>query len=329
MDVLDAIVEQHRRRSRLDERLPSLDRAKVAALLASAATPTTSAVRAICDADGVIALAWPAVEHYDPDSDKLAYYERDTGTTFGLTIRQTGGPCLAALNALLTQIEQDWRAAGATGANLVWPCREMSIDQPLAAHGFAKDACIAVKPMAEPRPAATGRRRSLSARLAVPDDEPMLLRLQEAVLAAHIPDSPFARRVPAVRARFHDRLAEMWAGRTPADGAPLVVVAEDQGQIVGMSECFVRRHDIALDMLLPDGLYGYVNTFGVLPERRGGGAGRFLADAVERALSHFDVRGIYLYYSYYNTAAMAFWSKVGYSPLWRTYQCRRLIPSAR
>ncbi|WP_444947139.1 GNAT family N-acetyltransferase [Micromonospora ureilytica] len=329
MDLLDAIVEQHRRRARLDDRLPSLDRSRLSSLVDASIPDSSASVRAVCEAGTVLALGWPAVDHYPVDSDKLAYYERDTGTTVALTLPEADSYCLDALGRLLERIETDWVASGATGANLVWPCREVSIDRVVAAHGFRKDACIAFKPVRELASAPARSASPYVVRDAVPTDEPHLLRLQEEVLAAHIPCSPFARRVPGVRARFHDRLAEMWVRGPAVDGAPLVLVLEDRGRIFAMSECFVRQQEVALDMLLPAGRYGYVNTFGVLPECRGNGAGRFLAAAVETRLASYGVDGLYLYYSYYNSGAVAFWSRRGYSPLWRTYQRRDLRPSRR
>ncbi|MFG3698058.1 GNAT family N-acetyltransferase [Micromonospora sp. NPDC047620] len=329
MDLLDAIVEQHRRRARVDDRLPSLDRSCLSSLIESSVHDPAASVCAVRGAGGVAALAWPTVEHYPADSDKLAYYERDTGSAAALTLRETGGRCFDALSRLLERVEADWLAHGATGANLLWPCREVSIEPALAEHGFVRDACIAFKPLQGPASVRSGIGPAFTVRAAAPADEPVLLRLQEEVLAAHIPHSPFARRVPGVRARFHDRLAEMWDRGAAVDDAPLVLVLEHRGQITAMTECFVRRQEVALDMVLPAGLYGYVNTFGVLPECRGGGAGRLLAESVEACLRSFGVEGLYLYYSYYNSGAMAFWSKLGYSPLWHTYQRRDLAPPAR
>lgn len=330
MSLMEAIAEQHDRRSRLDPRLPALDRSCLSDLLSRTEAHTPGLARLVEVKHVVTALAWPAVEHYPPDSDKLAYYEGDTGTAVALTIRDGSEDSRQALSRLLDRIEQDWRVGGATGANILWPCRDVDIDALLTGCGFMRDACIAYRP-APPSALRAGYlpvvgESGLVARTAVPDDEPTLLRLQEVVLEAHIPASPFARFVPGVRSQFRKRLGAMWAGQSPDDGGCLVTVVEKQGRVVGMSECFVKRHTASLDMLLPEGRYGYVNTFGILPEWRGDGTGRFLAGAVDHHLRSLQVRGNYLYYSYYNRGAVAFWSKLGYAPLWRTYQRRDLAP---
>lgn len=330
MDLVDAIVDQQRRRHRLDDRLPVTGRDSLAGWLAD--HHLRSAIRVEARHGEIMALGCASVEHHDADSDKLAYYQADTGTAPILAVRSDDRAGRAALGRTLKRLEADWIAGGASGANILWPSRDIDVTATLAGCGFRPDAYLAYQPAAALRrntgPATpAGRHAGHVVRPAVAADEPVLLRLQEEVLSAHIPNSPFARRVPGVTARFRQRLAAGWAGRSPTDGACLVTVVEEAGEVVGMSECFLTRHHPALDTLLPEGRYGYVNTFGLLPHRRGNGLGRLLAAAVTARLLGFGVRGVYLYYSHYNPGAGAFWRRLGYDPLWDTYQRHGLMPT--
>lgn len=282
-------------------------------------------------AEGALRAAGCAkIEHHDAGSDKLAYYRARTGTAPVLVVRSGHPAALAALGALLARLETDWTTAGAIGANLLWPSRDIDVSATFNLRGLRPDAYLAYQSAAELRHTGGGTvdDSARTIRTAVPADEPILLRLQEEVLLAHIPHSPFARRVPGVTVRFRERLAASWAGQSPLDGGCLVTVVEESGEVVGMSECFLTRQRPALDMVLPEGLHGYVNTFGVLPHCRGSGLGRLLADAVAARLLTFGVRGIQLYFSHYNRGAAAFWPRLGYAPLWHTYQRHDLVPTA-
>jgi len=326
VQLIDVLAMQYDRWRRANQNLPQLTKPEILRSLGVSRGP----LLCVDGKGGVEAAAVPTVERYSADSDKLAYYRPSTGTTELLVIRDSDALLTGSVQRLITMLESSWIAQDATGANMVWPYHDFDIGATLYRHGFAPDAIIAyqssndlAKNLRGPAP-----KQKICTRFGSPKDLASLVALQEEVLAAHIPLSPFAHRVPTVATQFRERLARMWEGQPAGTDVPIVTVAEQNGDIIGMSEGFVKLSSRQFNMLLPPGRYGYINTFGVFPKYRGSGIGTYLARAVAASLLDLDIKGIYLYFSVYNKPAETFWKKMGYDPLWRTYQRHDLRESA-
>ncbi len=104
-------------------------------------------------------------------------------------------------------------------------------------------------------------------------------------------------------------------------GAPLVLVAEQQGQVVGMAENTLL--DVSADEepgFTPPGRYACIDNVCVREQVRGQGIGRLLVQAVFEAFAPLQLAGYVLWYNPGNPLAAFFWPHLGFVPLWTTYQ---------
>nr|WP_281276411.1 GNAT family N-acetyltransferase [Dictyobacter kobayashii] len=103
----------------------------------------------------------------------------------------------------------------------------------------------------------------------------------------------------------------------------MVVVIERDGQIVAMSENELYMIDAededGPDFMLP-GRYGHINNMGVRQDLRGQGFGRLLVQATFDAFAHMHLDGYILWFNPANPLSSPFWPRMGFQPLWRTYQ---------
>lgn len=60
------------------------------------------------------------------------------------------------------------------------------------------------------------------------------LHLEE--IRFHEAHTPHSRVVPAIEPAFRQRLARVWRGERVEEGAPLLLVAEQAGQVIGFTE---------------------------------------------------------------------------------------------
>ena len=115
-------------------------------------------------------------------------------------------------------------------------------------------------------------------------------------------------------------MARLWAGETLEDGAPQVVVEQDNKVIaMAKSDLLLIKHGEELD-ILPTGHYGHLNNVSVRKGIRGQGVGHTLVQAAFDIFATIQLDGYLLYFNPDNLLAYTFWSHLGFLPILRTYQ---------
>jgi len=324
--VMALFVAQEARQGVRDPRLRTArSHETMAATLASSCEQALVA----CDAQGrVRGYVQPSVWELSETSILRAFLSVRNGITRHLILPDPGdADAEAVLEGLLSALSVWWKEQETTGDLVRWPSTDAWVELSLVAQGFRLDSVCAARDSHIP----IGHRSppGIATRQAWPIDEPALLRLFEEELGYHERFTPFVRRSPAVLAAFRRKLARRWAGAGLEQNVPLVLVAEHEGEVVGMAETTLL--DIGPDEepgFTPPGRYGCIDNVCVREPWRGQGIGHWLIQAVDDAFTtlHLALDGWLLWYNPDNPQAAHFWPHMGFVPLWTTYQ--RLHPSA-
>jgi ribosomal protein S18 acetylase RimI-like enzyme len=227
---------------------------------------------------------------------------------------------MAITHALLDAVEAWWQQQAVDGTLITWPAVDGWLAVLLTQRGYVADSAAAVRPL-DPLmllPAAAG----FTIRQAQPEDEEILVALHLEEIRFHEAHTPYSRVVPAIEPAFRQRLARV---ERVEDGAPLLLVAEQAGQVVGFTENWLSEMK---GSWFPNGRYAYLNSVGVSEAARGQGIGRLLVAHTLHALAQYDIAGFYLYYVLTNPVSSHFWPKMGFRPLLSTYKTMK-IPNAR
>jgi ribosomal protein S18 acetylase RimI-like enzyme len=260
-----------------------------------------------------------------------AFLTPRNGIARTLTLPPASDPNAAeAAATMLTALTTDWHntQSRTTGDLFRWPVRDAAWLHPiLEEHGFLLDSICAFRPQQAPIPAPSSESASIELREASPADEEALVRLFEEELRVHEQCVPCARVSLAAICGFRQKLAQLWQGGRLDDGAPLVLVATREQQVVGMAECVLLDVDHNEEPgWTPPGRYGCLDNVCVAAAARGQGIGAHLTRAALALFSlQSSLNGSLLWYSPDNRFAADFWTRRGFLPLWATYQ-RLCIP---
>jgi len=241
---------------------------------------------------------------------------------FVLTLRLPEPDTRAAADELLAQ----WRehltelpeaAAQDTAAVVNWPSRDASGVLALQRHGLQPIAVIAARPAGRPVPAdGTDAIPGLVIRAAGPGDLDVVTELEMGVVRY---DADFGGSIPRqateglVRAEREAALARRpaWIWLAEAGGRPMGLAVVDPPETAAWIAGMTRP-----------GLTAYLYIMFVRPDERGGGIGAALVRHVHREL---DARGIdvtLLHYAQVNPLSAPFWHRMGYRPLWSSWEAR-------
>lgn len=245
-----------------------------------------------------------------------------TATKFVMRPRIAGPDVRTALDQLLTQWQRHVTSQpGArdddTAATVNWPARDTAGILPLLGHGMQPMAVIAARRHAAP---ASGQRQvpsdGLVIREAGPDDLIAVTAMEMGVIRY---DTQFGTAIvrPATEALVHAEATTAlakhrgWIWLAERGGRPAGLLAiqppEEAGWIATMTSAAPAA---------------YLQTLFVRPEERGAGVG---ARLVRRAHEVLDAAGAgvtILHYSQVNPLSGPFWSRMGYRPLWTTWESR-------
>jgi GNAT superfamily N-acetyltransferase len=240
-------------------------------------------------------------------------------TKFVLSMRLRGPDLQAAADDLLTQ----WRdhlstQPGArnddTAAIVNWPSRDVTGVPALLRHGLQPISVIAVRPTGHSSPA--NIQPGLVIRPAGPDDLDAVTELELGVVRY---DASFGGSIPRpatealVRAETQAALAKRpgWTWLAERDGRPVALTVVEPPAAATWIAGMTRT-----------GATAYLQTMFVRPDERSGGIG---ATLVRHVHGELDARGIdltLLHYSQVNPLSVPFWHRMGYRPLWTTFQTR-------
>jgi GNAT superfamily N-acetyltransferase len=320
--IIDIILQQETRLQALDPRLRGAHtRHQIEAALIHQFQSSDLPLLAYDGAGHVRGYVQPAVWDLPKTSLLHAFLTPRNGVPRFLTLPSpTDEDASAVTTALLTALTSFWHEKQTSGDLVRWPSYDRWLEAALVGEGFLLDSVCAYtqKP---PAPFDRSLPPSLRIRSARPEDEEALVALFREELALHQACVPFARVSPLALQAFQKKLARLWKGADLEDGGLLVLVVERQGQIVAMAENTLL--DVSLEDepgFTPPGRYGCIDNMIVREEDRGTGIGRLLTQAIFAVFAHHQLDGYVLWYNPGNLLADRFWPRLGFQPLWTTYQ---------
>jgi GNAT superfamily N-acetyltransferase len=244
-------------------------------------------------------------------------------TRFVLSMRLCGPDIQAAADDLLTQWQDHLGAqpearAADTAAIVNWPARDVTGVPALFRHGLQPVSVIAIRSAARPGPAAetTQAMPGLVIRPADPADLAAVTEMEMGVVwyDAHLGGSiPRPATEALVRAETQAALATRpgWTWLAERDGQPIALTAVEPPAaatwIAGMTR---------------PGATAYLQTMFVRPGERGSGIGAALVRHVHADLDRRGIDRTLLHYAQVNPLSAPFWHRMGYRPLWLSWEAR-------
>lgn len=243
-----------------------------------------------------------------------------TATRFVLTLRLREPDTRAAVDDLLTQ----WRehlsrqreaTEDDTAAVVNWPARDITGVLALQRHGLQPMTVIAAR-QAGRAILAEGAAPGVVVRPAGPGD---LNVVEDMAMGVVRYDAKFGGAIPRlatealVRAETQVALTKRpaWIWLAEQDGRPVGLTVVEPPQAAGWIASMTRP-----------GATAYLQFMFVQPVERGGGIGAAL---VRHVHSELDARGIdvtLLIHAQLNPLSAPFWHRMGYRPLWTTWEAR-------
>lgn len=324
-DVVELIAAQESRQHTLDPRLVAAHtRQQLKAAFAIQCRSGEQALVAVDATGHVRGYVRPGVWELSETSILRAFLSARNGVTGHLTLPAPAEEeAHAVAAALLAALSASWRSHDTSGDLIRWPSTDSWLEPSLWEQGFRLDSVCATRPLQPEDSAMHAPSSPFTTREALPEDEEVLVELLEEELHYHERYTPFVRSSPAVLAAFRRKLARLWAGASPEEGAPLMLVVERADEIVAMAEntLLVVGPDDEPGFT-PPGRYGCIDNVSVREERRGQGIGRLLVRAIFDAFAATGLLldGSILWYNPDNPQARHFWPRMGFQPLWTTYQ---------
>jgi GNAT superfamily N-acetyltransferase len=277
-----------------------------------------------CDAQGrVCGYVAPDLWKLPDDDGLLALFTRRNGIARWLTLPTDTIEADAVRAVLFEALRQFWDEHQTEGDIFSWPACDVAAFVPtLASHGFQTDSQLAYRLPGPLPPARRPPPAGVHVRPACPADADVTTALALEEMAFHERLTSFSRVVPTFAPQFQAKFARAMAGEA---GAPLFLLAEHQGNVVGMAELTVEDYR-ERESHLPAVRYGCIYSFIVRADARGQGVGRMLVDASLALLHQQAVEAYYLYFVPSNPLSRRFWPAMGFVPLVTTYQRRSSTP---
>jgi GNAT superfamily N-acetyltransferase len=256
-------------------------------------------------------------QHIPPDTLAQTW---GVATKFVLTLRLREPDTQAATDDLLTQ----WHAhlqgqkeaqADDTAAIVNWPSRDVTGILALQRHGLQPVTVIAARPAGRPTPPDAAK-PGLVIRPAAPGDFDIAVEMEMGVIRfeAHFGGSiPRPVTEALVRAETQPALAKRpsW-----------IWIAEQHDRPMGLTVVEPPRAAAWIAGMTRPGAAAYLQTMFVRPGARGGGVGAALVRHAHHELSARGIDVTLLHYSQMNPLSAPFWHRMGYRPLWTTWEAR-------
>jgi GNAT superfamily N-acetyltransferase len=268
------------------------------------------------------AVGWCRHHQVAPEAAELAWR---AAAQFWLTAHVAGDPEEPGIGAALDELLDRWRAhlatepsaAGADSqAAIRWPSRDVAGVRALLRHGLQPLTVIAARPAGRVMPGAAAGAEGLRIRLAGPADVAAVTALSLEVIRfdghfGSVLMRPHTERVERRAVEETLALPETWTWLAERDGQPVgLLVAQPPGQ-AGWIAPSVRQRPVA-----------YLATMSVRPEERGSGVGTALVARLHHDLDAARVPVTLLHHAQLNPLSVPFWSRMGYRPLWVTWEIR-------
>jgi GNAT superfamily N-acetyltransferase len=240
---------------------------------------------------------------------------------FTLVPRLPGQDIATSAGLLLTEWRDHLAGVGATrgpdtSASVVWPSLDVTGVQALLRHGLQPLTVIAARTRPNGPPPAPRRAYGVTIRAAGPADAEHVLDLELRLIRYDMHfGGPVWRNATAklVRDEIRDSLAraDPWTWLAERNGRPVgLLVAQppqDAGWIAGMT----GKTPAA-----------YLQTMFVEGQERGTGIGAALVRNLHARLDGMGVAVTLLHHSQVNPLSAPFWYRMGYRPLWTSWEAR-------
>jgi GNAT superfamily N-acetyltransferase len=240
---------------------------------------------------------------------------------FLLTPRLTAQDTYQATDALLSQWRDHLAGVAATrgedtSAGITWPSRDITGVRALLRHGLQPLTVIAARarPAGAPRP--PSQVPGVTVRAAGPADEEQVLDLELRLIRydGHFGGPVWRRDTPSlvrweVRASLERQATWTWLAERDGRAIGLLVTQPppEAGWIAGMTAPSPAA---------------YLQTMFVAPEERDTGVGALLVRTLHARLDSAGVAVTLLHHSQVNPLSGPFWNRMGYRPLWTSWEAR-------
>jgi GNAT superfamily N-acetyltransferase len=257
-------------------------------------------------------------QHIPPQSLNQTWGAADR---FTLVPRLPGQDIATSADLLLAQWRDHLAGIGAargpdTSASVVWPSLDITGVQALLRHGLQPLTVIAARTRPNGPPAAPRRAYGATIRAAGPADEESVLDLELRLIRYDMHfGGPVWRSATArlVRDEIRDSL-----GR--AD--PWTWVAERNGRAVGLLVAQAPQDAGWIAGMTSKTPAAYLQTMFVEGQERGTGIGAALVRNLHARLDGMGVAVTLLHHSQVNPLSAPFWYRMGYRPLWTSWEAR-------
>ena len=284
-------------------------------------TKTCGADLTVTSAEGrIVATGFCRHVRLRPGSLELAW---GAASQFALTAWVAGPDVGNDLSQLLERwrwhlIRQQNAADEDSSAMVRWPSRDVTGVRELLEHGMRPLTVIAARPADRAIDGSTGRADSadLRIRAAGQDDLDVLERLGMEMMRY---DAHFGS--VTVRADTARGLRKS-AARTLAAAQPWIWLAERDGEAVGMVQAEPPEAAGWIAPLVRAQPVAYLGEMSVLPGARGVGVGTALVEHLHRELDAAGAAVTLLHHAQLNPLSAPFWNRMGYRPLWTSWEVR-------
>ena len=257
-------------------------------------------------------------QHIPPQSLNQTWGAADR---FTLVPRLPGQDIATSAGLLLTQWRDHLAGVGATrgpdtSASVVWPSLDITGVQALLRHGLQPLTVIAARIRPNGPPPAPRRAYGATIRAAGPADEEQVLDLELRLIRYDMHfGGPVWRNATArlVRDEIRDSLAraDPWTWLAERNGRPVGLLVAQQPQDAGWIAGMTSKTPAA-----------YLQTMFVEGQERGTGIGAALVRNLHARLDEMGVAVTLLHHSQVNPLSAPFWYRMGYRPLWTSWEAR-------
>lgn len=270
------------------------------------------------DSGRVAGLGVCVHHHVPPDSLNQTWGAADR---FLLTPRLTGQDTLSATDMLLSAWRDHLAGIGAargedTSAGVTWPTRDITGVRALLRHGLQPLTVIAARTRPREPERAPRQVPGVTVRAAGPRDEETVLDLELRLIRfdGHF-GGPVWRRDTAFLVREEIRA-------TLERQATWTWLAERDGQAIGLLVTQPPPESAWIAGMTSPSPTAYLQTMFVAPEERETGVGAMLVRMLHARLDATGVAVTLLHHSQVNPLSGPFWNRMGYRPLWTSWEAR-------
>ncbi len=328
--LIDLIYAQEQRWHRLDSRLRQARAREAIAMLLDGFRESASPPLVARNAGGLVrGYVAPTIREFSPknlnDATMLEVFATRTGFAESLTLPAPDEEdAVPVATALLEALHHSWESQGVLAEVYRWPAQDAWVDGVLRAAGCEPFLYRSLRWPEPLPPTSHALPADVHIRRAVEKDADDLVALYLEESQYHHEHSPFFRMVPGLASAFRSLLWAAWESKPVEQGGPVVLVAERDGQVVGMAYTYAIRADMHQRDYVPPGCYCDIAEVGVRTDLRGQGIGRALVQGVFAAYADVQIDGYILGYSPHNPLSSRFWPHLGFHPSITLYQRRRL-----